>query len=72
MDFQKLQIQNYDRCQVISQRSQQNKNKSFEHQMIEGMDKFDNLLSFKQDHEEINEEIMKTDVERRDDLALKV
>ena len=37
--------------------------------MIEGMDKFSNLLSFEQDHEEIKEEIVDNDVKRKDDLA---
>ena len=37
--------------------------------MIEGMDKFSNLLSFEQDHEEIKEEIVDNDVKRKDDLS---
>ena len=38
--------------------------------MIEGMDKFFNLLCFKIDHEEIKEEIAEINVERREELAL--
>ena len=46
MDFQKFETLNYDPHKVISQRRQQNKNKSFEHQVVEGMDKIANLLIF--------------------------
>ena len=44
MDFQKMERLNYDLWKIISQRRQQNKNKAFEHQLLEGMDKMDNLL----------------------------
>ena len=58
MDFRKIERLSYDPPQFISKRRNQNKNKYFEYQMIEAMDKFVNLLSFKQDHEEIKEKIV--------------
>ena len=72
MDFQKMERLNYDLLHIISQRRQQNKNKAFERQMIEGMDKMANLLEFKQYCEEIKEEIVAADEERRNDLALTI
>ena len=44
MEFKTMERLNYDPRQIISQRRKQNKNKAFEHQLIEGMDKMDNLL----------------------------
>ena len=61
MDFQRLERLNYDPWKIISQRRQQNKNKAFEHQLIEGMDKMANLLDFKQYCEEIKEEVVDAD-----------
>ena len=42
---------NYDPRKIVSQRRQQNKNKAFEHQSMEGMDKIVNLLEFEEDCE---------------------
>ena len=39
MDFQKEQRINYDPHHIISQRKQPNKNKPFDHQVVEGLDK---------------------------------
>ena len=38
MEFHKMKRLNYDPRQIILQRRQQNKNKAFEHQSVEGMD----------------------------------
>ena len=53
MYFQEMERLNYDLRHIISQRRQKNKNKAFKHQLIEGMDKMDNLMEFNQDCEEI-------------------
>ena len=43
MDFQKEKRINYDPHHIISQRKQSNKNKPFDHQIVEGLDKISNL-----------------------------
>ena len=55
MEFQRMEWLNYDPHQIISQRRQQNKNKAFEHQSVEGMDKIVILLEFKEDCEGVKE-----------------
>ena len=45
---------NYDPHQIISQRRKLNKNKPFDHQIIEGLDKMANLSNFEE-----NAEVMK-------------
>ena len=72
MDFQKEEKMNYDPHQFISQRRQLNKNKPFDHQVIEGFDKMDNLFSFEEDPEVMKEEMMEADEDKRDKLALTV
>ena len=49
MEFQKEEKLNYDPHQIISQRRQLNKNKPFDHQVIEGLDKMANLSNFEED-----------------------
>ena len=49
MEFQKEEKMNYDPHQIISQRRQLNKNKPFDHQVIEGLDKMANIFSFEED-----------------------
>ena len=51
MDFQKEQKVNYDLHHIISQRKQLNKNKPFDHQTIEGLDKIANLANFEENSE---------------------
>ena len=51
MDFQKEQKVNYDPHHIISQRKQLNKNKPFDHQTIEGLDKIENLANFEENSE---------------------
>ena len=46
MDFQKEQKVNYDPYHIISQRKQENKNKPFDHQVVEGLDEIANLSCF--------------------------
>ena len=46
MDFQKEQKVNYDPYHIISQRKQENKNKPFDHQAIEGLEEIANLSYF--------------------------
>ena len=60
---------NYDPRKIISQRRQKNKNKSFEHQSVEGMDKIVNLLEFEEDCEEVEEEIIEAGEEKGNVLA---
>ena len=55
MEFEKMERLNYDPRQTISQRRQQNKNKAFEHQSVERMDKIVNLLEFEEDYEGVKE-----------------
>ena len=43
MDFQKEQRINYDPHHIISQRKKSNKNKPFDHQVVEGLDQIANL-----------------------------
>ena len=49
MEFQKTERLNYDPRQIISQRRQQNKNKAFKQQSVEGMDKIVNMLELEED-----------------------
>ena len=51
MDFQKEQKLYYDPHHIISQRKQLNKNKPFDHQTIEGLDKIENLANFEENSE---------------------
>ena len=51
MDFQKEKKVNYDPYHIISQRKQLNKNKPFDHQIVEGLDKIANLANFEEDIE---------------------
>ena len=51
MNFMKATKINYDPCHIISQRRQQNKNKSFEHQEIEGLENRANLMDYQLDME---------------------
>ena len=46
MDFQKEQKVNYDPYHIISQRKQANKNKPFDHQVVEGLEEITNLSCF--------------------------
>ena len=46
MDFQKEQRINYDPHHIISQRKQSNKNKPFNHQVVEGLEEIANLSCF--------------------------
>ena len=46
MDFQKEQRINYDPHHIISQRKQSNKNKPFDHQLVEGLEEIVNLSCF--------------------------
>ena len=48
MDFQKEQRINYDPHHIISQRKQSNKNKSLDHQVVEGLDKIASLSCFEE------------------------
>ena len=48
MDFQNEQRINYDPHHLISQRKQSNKNKPFDHQVVEGLDKIANLSRFEE------------------------
>ena len=54
MEFQKEEKMNYDPHQIISQRRQLKKNKPFDHQIVEGLDKMENLSNFGE-----NAEVMK-------------
>ena len=56
MEFHKMESINYDLRKIISQTRQQNKNKAFEHQSVECMDKILNLLEFEEDCEGFKEE----------------
>ena len=51
MNFQKEQKVNYDPHHIISQRKQLNKNRPFDHQTIEGLDKIANLATFEENSE---------------------
>ena len=46
MDFQKEQKVNYDPYHIISLRKQANKNKPFDHQVVEGLKEVANLFHF--------------------------
>ena len=46
MEFQKEPRENYDPHHIISLTKQTNKNKPFDHQFIEGLNKTTNLLQF--------------------------
>ena len=46
MEFQKEPRVNYDPHHIISLRKQENKNKPFDHQFIEGLNETANLLQF--------------------------
>ena len=48
MDFKKEGEVNYDPHHIISQRKQLNKNKPFDHQIVEGLDKMANLSNFEE------------------------
>ena len=48
MDFQKEQKINYDPHHIISQRKQSNKNKPFDHQVVEGLEEIANLSCFEE------------------------
>ena len=64
MDFQKEEKVNYDPHHIISQRKQLNKNKPFDHQIVEGLEKMANLSNF-EENTEANED-------KRDRLAVSV
>ena len=49
MEIEKMERLNYYPRKIISQRRQQNKNKAFEHQSMEGIDKIVNFLEFEED-----------------------
>ena len=51
MDFQKEQKVNYEPHHIISQRKQLKKNKRFDHQTVEGLDKIENLDNFEENSE---------------------
>ena len=53
---------NYDQHQIISQRKELNKNKPFDHQIVEGLDKIANISNF--------EENIEVDEDRRDILVV--
>ena len=61
MDFQKEQKVNYDPHHIISERKQLKKNKPFDHQTVEGLDKISNLA--------ISEENLEADEDRRNILT---
>ena len=61
MDFQKEEKVNYDPHHIISQRKQLNKNKPFDHQIVEGLDKMANFSNF--------EENTESNEDKRDRLA---
>ena len=46
MDFQREQRVNYDPYNIISLRKQANKNKPFDHQVVEGLNEVANLFHF--------------------------
>ena len=46
MDFQREQRVNYDRYHIISLRKQANKNKPFDHQVVEGLKEVASLSHF--------------------------
>ena len=54
MDFQKDKKMNYEPHQIISQRRKLNKNMPFDNQIVEGLDKMENLSNFGE-----NAEVMK-------------
>ena len=64
MDFKKEEKVNYDPHHIISQRKQLNKNKPFDHQIVEGLDKMANLSNF--------EENIEANEDKRDRLAVSV
>ena len=70
MEFHKMKRLNYDPRQIILQRRQQNKNKAFEHQSMEGMDKLVNLLEFEEGCEGVKEEIIEVGEKEGNDLAI--
>ena len=46
INFKKAILVNYDPHHIISQRRQLNKNRAFEHQMVEGLAKKDNWMEY--------------------------
>ena len=62
MDLQKEQKINYDPHHIISQRKQLDKNKPFDHQIVEGLDKIANLANF--------EENIEANEDRRNELTV--
>ena len=70
MEFKKIERLNYDPRKIISQIRQQNKNKAFEHQSMEGMDKIVNLLEFEEDCEGLEEEIIEVGEEKGNELDI--
>ena len=72
MDFQKEEKVNYDPHQIISQRRQLNKNKPFDHQIVEGLDKMANLSNFEENAEVMKEGMTEANEDKRDKLALTV
>ena len=64
MDFQKVGKVNYDPHHIISQRKKLNKNKQFDHRIVKGLDKIENLSNF--------EENIEADEDRRNRLAVSV
>ena len=63
---------NYDPCHIISQRRQLKKNKPFDHQIIEGLDKMANLSNFEENAEVMKEGMIEANEYKRDKLALTV
>ena len=51
MDFQKEQKVNYDPHHIISQRKKLNKNKPFDHEIVEGLDKIEFFSNFEENLE---------------------
>ena len=70
MEFEKMESLNYDPRKNISQRRQQNKNKAFKHQSVEGMDKIVNLLEFEENCEGVKEEIIEFVDKKGNKLAI--
>ena len=70
MDFQKEEKMNYDPHQIISHRRQLNKNKPFDHQNIEGLDKMTNLSNFEENVEVMKEGMTKANKDKREKLDL--
>ena len=60
------------RIKLFLREGKLNKNKSFDHQVIEGLDKRANLFSFEEDSEVMKEEMMEAGGDKRDKVALTV